>query len=50
MKTDCPKCHGLLIRDYVNSDSITLGMTPCLKCVNCGFYLFPTRIKEVRRA
>ena len=46
---DCPKCHGFLIRDYMPSDATTLGMTPYVRCVNCGYRIF-NPYKEAKHA
>ena len=35
---DCPRCHGLLIKEWMLAHAEYDRMKRCLKCVNCGYY------------
>ena len=34
----CPRCSGLIIKEYMTAHAEYDRMKPCLKCINCGYY------------
>jgi hypothetical protein len=32
----CPRCTGLMLKDYQPSETEYIQMRPCFRCVNCG--------------
>ena len=34
---NCPRCNGLIDRDYMPSETEYTLMRPCFGCINCGW-------------
>ena len=35
----CPRCQGLLVKEYLTAQDGYSESRPCFKCVNCGNYI-----------
>lgn len=35
--TYCMRCGGLMVREYMPSETSYIKPHPCLRCVNCGY-------------